>query len=97
MRILDRLFRRRRRARQHPTPDMALDALSEGMCLYRPVSSCSSPPRSVGLRDENDNHAILVCKAHYWRLRHMPPRDLDRLERVLLEAFKPSRNRAMVG
>jgi hypothetical protein len=83
------LRRQRLRSRRHPTPDQALDALSEGRCLYSPVSTCSGQPVSEGLRDVDDVSAVLVCGAHYGRLRQMSPHDLDRLERVLRGAFHP--------
>jgi hypothetical protein len=86
-----RLFSRRRpRSSRHPTPDVALDALSDARCMYSPLSKCSGSTASVGLRDNDDVSAVLVCKAHYGRLRRMQPRDLDRLERVLREAFRPN-------
>lgn len=87
--MLNGLLRRKPVSRRHPTPDQALDALSAGRCLYSPVSSCSGLPASEGLRDVDDVSAVLVCSAHYGRLRKMAPRDLDRLERVLREAFRP--------
>lgn len=85
------LFRRHRMPKkpEHPTPWQALDALSEGRCLYAAISNCSKrPPSQRGLRDEEDNNVVLVCGGPYPRLRHMPTHDLNRLERVLLEAFR---------
>jgi hypothetical protein len=82
-----RWLRRQKQSRRHPSPEQALEALRESRCLYSPVSSCSGAPASVGLRNVDDESAILVCGAHYGRLRRMPPRDLDRLEYVLREAF----------
>ena len=84
-----RLLERRRRSNGHPTPQAAYAALSEGMCLYASVNACSGRPlRQVGLRDNDDNNVVLCCHAHYGRLRRMKPRDLDRLERDLLHAFR---------
>jgi hypothetical protein len=45
--------------------------------------------RSVGLRDEDDMSCVLVCRAHYGRLRKLDPLAADELERVLFEAFMP--------
>ena len=90
MRLLDRLPHRRPRSRRHPTPDQAYEALSLGRCLYQPLSSnCSGPPAQVGLHNNDDITVVLTCKARYGRLRKMPPKVLDRLERVLRKAFKP--------
>jgi hypothetical protein len=41
----------------------------------------------VALRSEEDRHAVLVCKAHYGRLRKMPQPELERLEVALVRAF----------
>jgi hypothetical protein len=65
--------------------------------MYSPLSKCSGPLRSAGLRDDDYFYAVIVCRAHYGRLRQMPEGDLDELEHVLLDAYKSSRNRAMVG
>jgi hypothetical protein len=54
-------------------------------------ASCAGLADSVGLRDDDDTHAVIVCRAHYGRLRRIPTRDLDRIEQVLLEAYMPSR------
>ena len=81
------LLRRRKPSPRHPTPQHAYDALSEGHCLYASVNACSGPPRREGLRDKDDPHEILVCKAHFGRLRTMPPREFGELERHLVRAF----------
>lgn len=87
MRLLRRLRRRWRSQRGHPTPRQAYDALSVGQCMYAPISVCAGPARIVGLRDEDDVNDVLVCRAHYGRLRTMPRRQLDLLERALVRAF----------
>jgi hypothetical protein len=74
----------------HPTPEQAIDALRQGLCMYALRSKCSGPPMSVGLRDSDDANAILCCKAHYGRLRKLNSRSLSNLERVLLVAFARS-------
>jgi hypothetical protein len=56
--------------------------------MYAPLSNCSTGGiASVGLRSEHDRHAVLVCKAHYGRLRKMPVPELARLEEALVRAF----------
>lgn len=83
-----RLFRRKPPPRRHPTPAQAAGALAQGSCMYAPTrSACSGQPGHVGLRTADDTNTILVCGAHYGRLRKIPARDLDRLERTLLDAF----------
>ncbi len=76
-----------RRAQKHPTPDQAYDALSEGLCMYAPVSKCSGRPKAVGLRHNLDDSEVLVCNAHYGRLRKLDERRLDELEYYLKRAF----------
>ncbi len=78
---------RRRRSRQHPTPEQALAALEEGRCLYALLSKCSSAPKAVGLHHDLDGDDVLVCKAHYGRLRQLEPREAEKLERYLKRAF----------
>jgi hypothetical protein len=80
-------LRRPKQTARHPTPAQAFSALSEGVCLYAPLSNCTGGPASVGLRSEEDRHAVLVCKAHYGRLRKMPQPELERLEVALVRAF----------
>jgi hypothetical protein len=80
-------LRRRRGSRKHPTPQQAYAALSEAACLYAGISNCSGSPARVGLRGEDDGNDVLVCKAHYGRLRKMNDRELKRLERDLVRAF----------
>jgi hypothetical protein len=82
-----RWLRRRRGPRQHPTPQQAYDALAVGGCLYSPISKCSGPPRITGLAHEWDENDVLVCKAHYGRLRKIDERTLRNLERHLRKAF----------
>jgi hypothetical protein len=77
-----------RRAPRHPTPQQAFEALSAGRCLYEPTgSACSGGVRSTGLRDADDISAVLVCRAHYGRLRQLHGRELDQLERYLVAGF----------
>jgi hypothetical protein len=78
------------RPRNHPTPAQAVEALSQGCCLYASLGPCSGDPSPVGLRDNDDEGAVLVCKAHYGRLRKLDERSLDKLERHLVEAFAKS-------
>jgi hypothetical protein len=63
--------------------------------MYRPLSNCSSPPNPRGLRHNEDTNHILVCGAHFGRLRRMPTDELDRLEHVLLEAYQPFQSAAV--
>jgi hypothetical protein len=87
------LFKRRRAAspqsRQHPTAAQAFAALSEGRCMYALVNRCSGPPRPVGFGAEKDESAVLVCGAHYGRLRKLDARAAAELERYLSRAFRP--------
>ena len=76
-------------ARGHPTPAQAFDALNDARCMYAAISTCSGKPRSTGLRAEGDTSDVLVCKAHYGRLRKLPARDAERLERELQSAQPP--------
>ncbi len=83
-----RWFRRKPTSRRHPTAEQALAALSEGSCMYAPTgSACSGAPSQVGLRTPEDANVVLACGAHYGRLRQFPLRELNLLERVLVEAF----------
>ena len=43
--------------------------------------------RSAGFRDANDDNVVLICQAHYGRLRQLSGRDLDQLERHLVVRF----------
>jgi hypothetical protein len=81
------LLRRHKRSRRHPTPEQALYALEAGRCMYSPLTKCSGPPLQVGLRNWDDKNEVLVCKAHIGRLRKLDARSVNKLERVLLEAF----------
>ena len=68
------------RSRKHPTPEQAYEALSEGLCLYAPVSKCSGPPRQVGLRSRDDVNVVLACKSHIgalWALDERRARELE--------------------
>jgi hypothetical protein len=85
----------RRRAPKHPTPQQAYEALSGAFCMYAPVSKCSGPPRAVGLRHDLDDSDVLVCGAHFGRLRKLDERSLDELEHSLKRAF--GREDAAVG
>lgn len=81
-----RFWRRHQASRRHPTPVQAAEALLEKRCLYEPVSTCAGPPRKESLRVDGADD-ILVCKAHYGRLRRMPERELEKLERKLRSVF----------
>lgn len=72
---------------RHPTPAEAFAALSERDCLYSPVSACSGGTRSAGLRDANDDNVVLVCRAHFGRLRQLTDRELAQLEQHLVVRF----------
>jgi hypothetical protein len=50
-------------------------------------SGTKGPPLPVGLGGEKDGSAVLVCKAHYGRLRQLEQRDSVKLERYLRRAF----------
>ena len=80
-------LRHRKTRSGHPTPDAAYLALAEGRCMYANVTACSGPMRSAGLRGNDDNNNVLVCRAHYGRLRKLHPHELNRLERHLVRAF----------
>jgi hypothetical protein len=80
-------LRCRRRSRQHPTPEQAFDALSQGFYMYSPISKCSGTAVSTGFSDDWDETVVLVCRAHYGRLRKMDARTLRKLERQLRKAF----------
>jgi hypothetical protein len=56
-------------------------------CMYAPVSECSGPARATGFRNDEDVKDVLVCRAHYGRLRKLNGRDADELEQYLLRAF----------
>jgi hypothetical protein len=88
--LLERLRRRLRHTQasgRHPTPRQAYDALSQGCCLYAPVTRCSGPLFAAGLRSDDDDADVLVCRAHYGRLRAAKPGELDTLHRKLVKAF----------
>ena len=78
----------RRQKVRHPSPAQALEALSDGLFMYAPISGCSKRGvAAVGLRDNEDRNAVLICAAHFGRLRQMPINQLAQLERVLLANF----------
>ena len=86
---LSNLLRRRERPRGgHPTPQEAFSALEQGLCMYAPVSKCSSAPKQVGLRGRDDVDVVLCCKAHVGKLWRMDARYADKLGRALSEAFR---------
>jgi hypothetical protein len=89
--MLARLLGHGKRPRGHPTPKQAFAALEEGHCLYAPVNACSGRPRAVGLRHDYDSSDVLVCKAHYGRLRKLDAHSLDELEGFLKRAFAGAR------
>jgi hypothetical protein len=82
---------RRRPSGKHPTLEQVFAALVNGCCMYSPISNCSSRPRSVGPRSDDDSKCVLVCKAHYGRLRKLEPRVAAELDRYLTRAFAESR------
>jgi hypothetical protein len=90
MRFLRRLGRRRRSRSGQPTPQEAFDALSQGFCMYAPISSCSDGLIHAGLRNDDDVNDVLVCRAHYGRLRKLKEPDLRDLERTVVAAFSRS-------
>ena len=63
-------------------------------CLYAGRSACSGSLRSVELRGDEDVSAVLVCRAHYGRLRRLDPSEADKLERFLVDAFGGRRSAA---
>ena len=75
------------RPSQHPTGEQAAQSLRQGECLYAAVSVCSGRAGSVGLAREDDVDAVLVCKAHFGRLRRIGEVELARLRRHLHSAF----------
>jgi hypothetical protein len=86
------LARRERGMRKGPTPQQA-HALSQGHCLYAPLSTCSGPPRQVGLRNREDENVVLARKGHTGALWHLDERHLAELERHLVRAFTLGRRR----
>ncbi len=59
--------------------------------MYAAISTCSGSADAVGLRDEHDRNDVLVCRAHYGRLRKLREHKLDALERFLVPAFAEHR------
>ena len=72
---------------KHLTGEQAAEALAQGRCMYAALSTCSGGPASVGLADNEDNDAVLVCKAHFGRLRQLEGRELERLRAELHSVF----------
>jgi hypothetical protein len=70
-----------------PTPAQAVEALREGQCMFAPVSPCSGGLRSIGLRHNENENALLVCKAHFGRLRKLSKPRLNMLEAHLFREF----------
>jgi hypothetical protein len=83
-------LRRRKRSRQDPTAAQAFEQLVEGRCLYAGLTKCSGSLRSVELREDGAG-CVLVCRAHYGRLRKLSDRDAAKLERELRKAFSERR------
>ena len=81
-------FKSRPKRRGHPTPEQALDALQAGEYMYKRISNRIRPPRGEGLRDTDDVNAVLVCGRTTAAFARCQPRNLDRLERVLLAGFR---------
>lgn len=80
---------RRKPVPGHPTPPQAAEALAEGQCLYALVSTCSKRGANpVGLRHREDMTVVLCCGGHYARLRQLPDKQLDLLERRLRDEFR---------
>jgi hypothetical protein len=71
----------------HPNAEQAHAALRAGRCMYSPINSCSGGIRSTGLRGNDDASAVLVCRAHFGKLRRLKPDDAERLDRELRKAF----------
>lgn len=80
-------LRQRKRSRRQPTASEAFQQLNEARCMYAGISDCSGRPGHADLGDS----AVLVCKAHYGRLRRLDPRAAADLERQLTKAFAMSR------
>ena len=78
-----------RRLGKHPTGEQAADALAQSHCLYSPLSTCSGGIGSVGLADNEDADAVLVCRAHFGRLRSLDRRQLEQLRHHLHVHFAP--------
>lgn len=72
---------------KHPTAEQAAEALAQASCMYAALSACSGSAASVGLADDDDPDAVLVCKAHYGRLRQLDERDREQLRRHLRQTF----------
>lgn len=62
--------------------------------MYAPISKCSGPPRVAGLAHDWDESDVIVCRAHYGRLRKMDARTAARLERDLRKAFRKQKTSA---
>ena len=88
---------RRRRSQRHPTPAEAYEALAQAQCMYAAHAVCSGPTSAVGLRGPDDTNDVLVCRAHFGRLRSVRKRDLDELERYLVRAFEEQRGLVFSG
>jgi hypothetical protein len=71
----------------HPNREQAHEALRAGRCMYSPINSCSGKTRTAGLRHNDDVSSVLVCKAHFGKLRRLDPDDAERLDRELRKAF----------
>lgn len=84
-------LRSRRHSRLRPTPEQAFEALAAGECMFSPATKCSGPLRTAGLRDEDDMHDVLVCRAHYGKLRRLDAGALETYGRQLERAFAAKR------
>lgn len=59
--------------------------------MFSPATRCSGPPAPFGLRDDDDVDEVLICKAHYGRLRRLDERTLETYGRHLARAFAAKR------
>lgn len=78
------LARRRRRTipRRH-----AAASLRQRHCMLEVVGDCSGALYNVGLRDEHDHNAVLICAGHRTRLRALGRREVETLCRYLRHVF----------
>lgn len=84
-------FLRTQRSPVRPSPEEAFEALAASRCMYATVNACSGPLRSVGLRGDDDGSAVLVCKAHFGRLRRLDEQAAEAYRRHLERAFAAMR------
>ena len=75
-----------------PTPEQAFEALSEGRCMFSPANACSGSVALFGIRGDDDGDDLLVCRAHFGRLRRLDESALETYGRHLARAFAAKRN-----